>query len=135
MIRKTGVALAITAGVLGVAAISAPAFAASGNGVIETGEFVLWKNSSYGAQLRDEYSAVSNYNDGRYFVNSTTKLNDNASSIANYDNSLGVRTYTDSGYSGSYISVLAYGQASGSISWAYSSLGGFNDELSSHKFV
>ncbi|GFJ91209.1 hypothetical protein [Phytohabitans rumicis] len=69
---------------------------------------------------------------GHYFINSTAGLNDNASSIANYDSGYSLRTYYHSNYTYPYISVLPYGQASGGTSYAYYSLGSFNDELSSH---
>lgn len=133
--RAMAAIAAISAGAIGsLIGLTAPASATSGNGVIETGEFVVWKDSGFNAQLYDAFLSVSNYS-GRTFVNSTTGLNDNASSIANYDNNLSVRTHIDANQSGAYISVLPFGQASGSISWAYSGLGGFNDRLSSHEFL
>jgi len=131
-VKKAVAALAVVAGMLGgTVAVATPASAASGNGVIESGEFVLWLHSNYSGPLRDEYGSVGNYA-GYYFINSTMPLNDEASSIANYDSSYSLRTYYHANYTYPYISVLPYGQASGGSSWAYYSLGSFNDELSSH---
>lgn len=134
-IRKAIVAgVAVVGAALGGLGAAGPASAASGDGVINWGEFVLWRDSNYSGPLYDAYNNIYNYS-GYYFVNSVTQLNDRASSIANYDQTYSVRTYVNAGYAGSYISVLPYGQASGSVSYAYYSLGSFNDQLSSHQFL
>ncbi|GAA4695314.1 peptidase inhibitor family I36 protein [Phytohabitans rumicis] len=130
--RRAIAAFAAVAGILtATMATAAPASAASRNGVIESGEFVLWLHSNYTGALFDDYGNEDNYS-GHYFINSTAGLNDNASSIANYDSGYSLRTYYHSNYTYPYISVLPYGQASGGTSYAYYSLGSFNDELSSH---
>ncbi|WP_281895713.1 peptidase inhibitor family I36 protein [Phytohabitans aurantiacus] len=134
-IKKAIAAAAAFAGVaaVGVFGASAPAAAAPGNGVIEYGEFVLWEHSNYGGALYDSNGNLANYS-GYFFVNSGTQLNDRASSIANYHQTRSLRTYQHANYTYPYISVLPYGQASGNVSWAYYSLGSFNDNLSSHLF-
>lgn len=134
-IKKAIAATAVAAGLAAasVFGVAAPASAGSGDGVINYGEFVLWKDSNYSSSLFDRDSALSNYS-GYYFINSGTGLNDNASSIANYHQTRGLRTYQHANYTYPYISVLAYGQASGNVSYAYYSLGSFNDNLSSHQW-
>lgn len=61
-----------------------------------------------------------------------TPIDNNTSSIVNYSSSY-VRAYADGNYQGAYIQLLPYGQTSGSLSYAYSSLGSLNESLSSHK--
>lgn len=134
-IRKSIIAgVALLGATLGAFAAAAPAVAASGDGLPNYGEFVLWRDSNFASSIYDTAYGVSSYS-GLYYVNSTAGLNDTASSISNYHQTYSVRTYVDWNYGGAYISCLPYGQASGNISYAYYSLGSFNDKLSSHQFV
>jgi hypothetical protein len=133
-IKKVVAALAVAVVMLtGLVGVATPASAGNGDGVIEYGEFVLWRDSNYGNPLYDSNGNLANYS-GYYFVNSVTGLNDNASSIANYHQTRSLRTYYHANYTYPYISVLPYGQASGGVSWAYYALGSYNDQLSSHLF-
>src|SRR5512139_2440341 len=134
-IKKVAAAAIAAAGfaAASVFGAAAPASAASGDGVINYGEFVLWQHSNYGGALFDRDTYLANYS-GYFFINSTVGLNDNASSIANYHQTRNLRTYYHANYTYPYIACLPYGQASGGTSYAYSSLGSFNDELSSHQF-
>ncbi|WP_250030819.1 hypothetical protein [Paractinoplanes maris] len=61
-----------------------------------------------------------------------TAIDNNTSSIINYSTSY-VRAYANANYSGAYLQLLPYGQTSGSLSYAYSSLGSLNESLSSHR--
>lgn len=138
MIRKIGVALAITAGALAVTGVAAPAYAGKpGDGTINVGEVVLWKNTNFSGPLYDAPNALTSYPEGATpltFVGDTTKVNDNVSSIANYDAANYVRAYVDYGPSGAFIQLLPYGVVSGTQSYAYSSLNAtFNDNLSAHQ--
>jgi Peptidase inhibitor family I36 len=136
MIRKTAAALAVAAGFLGVIGMAGPAFAGPGNGTPEAGEVVLWKNTGFTGPLRDFDNNEASYpNDlsAPFIGDSSTKVNDNASSIANYDATHYVRAYVDYNYQGAYLQLLPYGVTSGGLSYAYSSLGAFNESLSSHQ--
>ena len=61
-----------------------------------------------------------------------TAIDDNTSSIANYSSNY-IRAYVDANYTGSYIQLLPYLQSGGGFSYAYSSLGTLDNQLSSHK--
>ncbi|MCO8277328.1 peptidase inhibitor family I36 protein [Actinoplanes sp. TRM 88003] len=62
----------------------------------------------------------------------TTAIDNNGSSIVNYSNSY-VRAYANANYTGTYIQLLPYGQAIGTLSYAYSTLGTLDNALSSHR--
>jgi hypothetical protein len=120
----------------GLALPVSQAVAAPRDGVVESGELVLWRDANYSGSIFDD----PDYNDtyiGDYFVNSTNGLNDQVSALANYNLNLRVQVYDYQHCTGPYLSVLRYGQVSGSASWAYTypSMGGFNDILSSHQFL
>ncbi len=140
MIRKIGAALAIAAGALAVTGVAAPAYASNGDKVIDSGEVIVWKDASFVGQFYD-FGVDSN---GLYPTSTTaqpafgstagslTAINDNTSSIANYSTSY-IRAYVDGNYTGSYIQLLPYLQSGGGFSYAYSSLGTLDNQLSSHK--
>ena len=139
MIRKIGAGLAVAAGALAVVGIAAPAYAGvPDDGVINQGEVVVWKDAGFTGVYEDFANHVAQYANVAtgtvVFTGATpTKVNDNASSIANYDAVHYVRAYVDYDYNGAYIQLLPYGVVNGSLSYAYSSLGTFNENLSSHK--
>jgi hypothetical protein len=63
----------------------------------------------------------------------TTPIDNNTSSIVNYSTST-VRAYADANYTGSSILLLPYGSpTSGGNSYAYTSLGSLDNQLSSHR--
>lgn len=129
VIATSALALSV---VVGLGATS-PSHAADHDGIIEQGpsaEFVLWRDSNFGSSIFDRSPRLSNFS-GVTFVNSTRGLNDNASSTANYKTNKRVCAYTNAGYSGLSILHLPHGQIIGNTSYYYSSLGSFNDELSS----
>ncbi|MEU4236114.1 peptidase inhibitor family I36 protein [Actinoplanes sp. NPDC026619] len=141
MIRKTGAALAIAAGVLGAVALSTSAFAAP-NGVANLGEFVVFEDANYLGGVYDTTGDVTNYTlpltaPPTYF-GTTRTVNDSGSSVANYSSSF-VRAYVnaiDTGIAngGAYINVYPYQTSSGSQSWAYYNLSSFDNAISSHDF-
>lgn len=53
MIRKMGAALAVAAGVLAAIGVAAPAGAANGDKIIDTGEVVVWKDTGFVGQFYD----------------------------------------------------------------------------------
>ncbi|GAA2658967.1 hypothetical protein [Paractinoplanes durhamensis] len=142
MIRKTGVALAIAAGVLGVAALSTPALAAAEDGQPNLGEFVLFDAQNYAGNRYDTNVDVVAYT-GKVFKSAAGvaagAVNDKARSIANYHQTKYVHTYINfggaAGGGGAYITVLPYQQTSGSLSWAYYDLESFDLALSGHEFI
>jgi hypothetical protein len=139
MIRKTAAALAVAAGFAGVIGLAAPALAATnGNGIPEVGEVVLWRDTNFVGPLRDfDTDEICYPNDlSQPFIgDATTKVNDNASSIVNYDAAHYIRAYIDCNYQGAYLQLLPYGVTSGGLSYAYSSLGTFDNKFSSHKIA
>ncbi|WP_203817083.1 hypothetical protein [Paractinoplanes ferrugineus] len=138
MIRKTSVALAVAAGLFGVAAASAPAFAGANDGKVELGEFVLWDNSSYSGPIRDlaggQGTGLDNYAGNGNFINTSTSIDDHANSIANYVQGYGLKAYTGSNLTGTAVTVLAFGLYNTNTSYAYVDLGALDNTLSSHKY-
>jgi hypothetical protein len=140
MIRKIGAALAIAAGALAVTAIAAPAYAGTpGDGTINAGEVVVWRDANFTGPFWDFSNTQAQYpNDttgtAKFAGTPATKINDNTSSIANYDAAHYVRAYVNYDFDGAYLQLLPYGVVNGSLSYAYSSLGTtFNENLSSHQ--
>ena len=135
MIRKTVAALAVAAGFAGAIGIAGPAFAAP-NGSPNAGEVVLWRDTGFTGPLYDfdnDETCYPNDTTVAFYGDLATKVNDNASSIANYDAANYVRAYVNYDYDGAYLQLLPYGVVNGSQSYAYSSLGTFNNQFSSHK--
>jgi len=141
MIRKIGAALAIAAGALAVTGMAAPAYASGpGDGTINPGEVIVWKDAGFTGAKWDFANQVAQYPNVTtpagtpvFAGTPAVKINDNTSSIANYDATHYVRAYVDYDYTGAYIQLLPYGVVSGGLSYAYTSLGTFDDNLSSHK--
>ncbi len=124
--KKLTVALTLTAaGIAATLGFASPASAAGLDGVINTGEFVSWRDSSFRGALRDETGGNADY-DGDRFVNSTGRFNDEVSSSNNYNSTRTVRSYINRNGGGA---SLVHNPNSG-----FSSLGSFNDEISSHYF-
>jgi hypothetical protein len=139
MIRRIGAALAIAAGALAVTGIAAPAYAGTpGDGTPNPGEVVVWRDANFTGPLWDFSNQQAQYpNDTtgtiKFAGTPATKVNDNASSIANYDATNYVRAYVDYDYNGASLQMLPYGVVQTSLSYSYSGLGTFDDNLSSHK--
>jgi hypothetical protein len=133
MIRKTGAALAIATGVLGVIAVATPAMAAPEDGVINAGEFVLFEGKNYVGSRYDTNVSVNNYTVGPKLFHNGNPLNDKARSVANYSGYF-VRAY-ENAYAGADLLVYPYNTSSGAQSWAYYDLGNLDLQISSHQFL
>ncbi|MCY1139152.1 hypothetical protein OWR29_14230 [Actinoplanes sp. Pm04-4] len=83
---------------------------------------VTFKGTTYPLTCNQTFGAPPN----------ATAIDNNTSSIINYSNSY-VRAYANANYQGAYIQLLPYGQSVGTLSYAYSSLGSLDNQLSSHK--
>jgi hypothetical protein len=143
MNRKIGAAVAIAAAALGAVAISAPAYAGNGNHTPEPGEVMVFQDTNFAGNNWDFPNTVQTYpttvnttiavpTDAQFGTGTTAKpIDNNTSSIANYDSHT-VRAYTGAGKTGSFLTLLPYNTVGGGDSWAYSSLGSFDDTFSSH---
>jgi hypothetical protein len=141
MIRKIGAALAIAAGALAAAGVAAPANASNGDKIIDSGEVIVWKDANFVGQFYDFGTDSSGYPTTAAQPafgtgagpTGLTPINDNTSSIANYSSSY-VQAFVDGNYMGAHIQLLPYeSPTSGGLSYAYSSLGTLDNQLSSHK--
>lgn len=105
---------------------------ATRDGVWNGGEFALWKHSNFTLPIYDTTDdEVGTYND-RYFVNTSQRLNDEASSTGNAFSDRAIRAYQHSGFDGPSVYHNRYGSCPTPTCYAYSALGWANDNLSSH---
>ncbi|GAB7051488.1 hypothetical protein [Catenuloplanes indicus] len=112
------------------AGLAAPALA-DRDGVWHTGEFAVWQDSGFSGRIYDRaLSQEGNYGP-LYFVNSNVHVGDQASSTAN-GRTVRIYAYEHSWCGGASVTHLPYGQSSGSVGYAYTTLGWANDRLSSH---
>ena len=112
------------------ASLAAPALA-DRDGTWHTGEFAVWQNTNYGGLIYDRaVNQEGNYGP-LYFVHSNTTVGDRASSSAN-GRSVRIYGYEHSWCGGASVTHLPYGQSSGGVGYAYTSLGWANDKYSSH---
>jgi|tagenome__1003787_1003787.scaffolds.fasta_scaffold20976329_3 hypothetical protein len=88
--EAAAIAAALAGVTAGTGAPAVPAFTTSGNGVMETGEFVLWRDANFTGPLYDEFNHRSNYN-GLTYVGTNISIDNSASSAANYDATIGVQ--------------------------------------------
>jgi hypothetical protein len=130
---RGAVLCAVTGAILALVLPAAPAMAASGDGVPDSGEFVLWYGSGFGLPLYDD--ADSGTYAGRYFVNSLVELDNAASSVANFTDNLAVRAYANEYWTGPSLPVARHGQVVAGVTWYYESLGAYDDALSGHRFI
>jgi hypothetical protein len=126
------------AAITGVALVAAgPANAATSN--CASGAACIWKDSNYetgnnGAAVIGFQSYEANYGTVTYAQTSTTG-NDNASSVYNNGNVDQARFYTDANYSGYYF-TLNIKTGDGNLGNSDGNAGpGFNDALSSGRFI
>jgi hypothetical protein len=68
MIRKVTLITAAAATILGSMVFATPAFATSGDGNCESGEYCVYRDAGYGLPMRDNYISNSNYS-GQTYVN------------------------------------------------------------------
>jgi hypothetical protein len=139
MIRKTAAALAVAAGFAAVIGIAGPAFAGTpGNGTPESDEIVLWRDSGFAGNVLYDAPAGTQTTPwdytGTFRHDSSTPINNNVSSIANYTSHYGV-AWTGAGATGASLILAPYNTAPGGTSWAYSSLGTYDDSFSSQYIV
>src|SRR3954462_14364710 len=116
--EAAAIAAALAGVTAGTGAPAVPAFTTSGNGVMETGEFVLWRDANFTGPLYDEFNHRSNY-DGLTYVGTNVSIDNSASSAANYDATTGVQAFVLRNWGGAMIQFLRQGQVSGVNSWFY----------------
>lgn len=128
-IRKALISAAMVVGMAagGIGAM-APAFASEGDGVIQSGEFVGWRDCNTGSPFFDFAGDHTNYN-SIYFVNDVYKVNDMISLVYNTSTVNSVNAFVDNNYVGARL-VLLPGQMLNLCGTATA----FNDKLSSHHF-
>jgi hypothetical protein len=131
-IRKALVAatVALMGALGGTFAVAAPASAVtSEDGLIDFDELVLWRDTSFSGPLFDEFFGLSDYRT-KNFIGTSTNLNDNVSSLANYDDVFSVNVFSNINCTGAPLTLNTIG---GTL-WFSSNLGSFglNDQLSSH---
>lgn len=126
--------LAVLAGlivVLAVALVPTGAAQAYGDGTCHSGDFCVWKDINEGGSFSDLNPTVSDY-DGLQYTNGCC-LNDTVSSSKNRSASKYVRLWQHRNNGGLYLTHLPDGQYSGSLAFAYVSLGYMNDIASSNE--
>jgi hypothetical protein len=123
-----------------------PAFA-SGDGVPNLGDFVLWRDANWTGPLYDLDNHALNY-DGLVYVGSGTAVDNNASSAANYYDRTGVQIFTLRNRGGGTIQLTRYDPNStgwyinqprlaATVTGEANRNGQFNfdDNISSHRFL
>ncbi|MEN3609170.1 peptidase inhibitor family I36 protein [Plantactinospora sp. ZYX-F-223] len=124
IIRSAAIAM------LGVASglvTATPAFAASHNGVCESGEICVYNNSGYTGAHDDDYDDDSNYQ-GQTYYNSTVGLNDTVTSARNNAAFQDVHLHSAANYVGASIDI---NPGSG---WSNLANYQFDNVASSHNF-
>lgn len=88
--------------IAGLVALAFPAQAANQNGHCETGEMCMWQNTWHAAGVFDSFYSVPNLNTKAFVRNCVDdcSVNDNVSSLRNYDAGKYVRSWEHANYSG-----------------------------------
>jgi hypothetical protein len=122
-------AVVLVAALGGAFATAMPASAGNNDGQGDPGEVVLTQDWHFGPPYFDEQWNLYNYQT-RNFIGTSTNLNDNASSVINYDPGWSIVLSEHSNCSGGSITLTPQG---GPL-WYIADLGtwGFADRLSSH---
>jgi len=99
-----GVALAASMAA-GSAGIASPAFAEEGDGVIDSGEFIVYRDCSYASPFYDFATDHTNYS-GIYFVNAFELVDNNGTILANHSRVNSVNAFVGPSYTGPRLIVL-----------------------------
>lgn len=126
-LRRMLVGAAAMAGLaIGAIGGAAPAFASEGDGVIQDGEFIVWRDCGFTGPIYDFASVKYDYT-GFIFINDVQPVNDRGSSVANYSGVNQVNAYYHAYFGGPRLIV----NPRGSINLCG---GPFDNQLSSHHF-
>jgi hypothetical protein len=118
--RATTVTVAV-AGVLASTVVSAaPAFAGPGEPI------VLWRDANFTGPFHSDPNHALNY-DGRFFGGTRVRVDNNASSVANYDRDVGVQIFTLRNRGGGHLQLAKFGFVGGGLKWFVN-----QDELLAH---
>jgi hypothetical protein len=105
ILARGAVVAGVTAAALGTAA---PAFASEGDAVIQSGEFVVWRDCNFRGPIFDFASVHSDYY-GIFYVNDVNYVDNSASGAANYSTVNSVNAFFNPGFTGPRL-VLTPGQ-------------------------
>jgi len=120
--------------VLAVVGLSAPASAATVNGTFESGEIMFWGNANFnigGGTYEDVSTNLVTFVGEIYNLNGSGSLNNTISSSANGFSEV-IFTFLDANCEGDFVTHLPHLQVVGGLSYAYSSLGSFDNKLTSY---
>jgi hypothetical protein len=135
--RVAAITVAVGSVLVGTVVSASPASAAPGDGVPELEEFVLWRDANFTGPLFDDEFNAANYR-GRFYVGTRNRVDNSASSAANYAPLLFVAAFTLPNDGGPSIDFLPHMQQSGAENWFYNEAQlapiGFNNNISSHRF-
>lgn len=120
----TAALAAMACGVLGSAA---PAFASEGDGVMQGGEFIVWRDCHYTGPIYDYASVHDRYSE--FFINDVTPVDEHVSSVRNMSTVNSVNAFLNVNLTGPKMVVLP-----GKNFDLCSEVPAFNEGISSHSF-